>query len=398
MRYYTQPGHFRYRKEKLAGMVEICIFGGRKIKLQTERWTFMALFEIKGRGTALNPVNRFELIDIEYDAEWLESGEAPSYKTVYYADTTRSILSKNDSPDIGFTYSVNPYRGCEHGCIYCYARPSHEYFGWSSGLDFETKILVKRDAPRLLAEAFRGKSWESQVIAFSGNTDCYQPIERKLEITRGCLEVFLRFRNPLGMITKNALILRDLDLLEELARLNLVSVAISITTLDNQLCRKMEPRTSAPRKRLETIAQLAKAGVPVGVNAAPMIPGLNDHELPAILAAAADHGAQTAGFILVRLPYANKELFVDWLKTHYPEREEKVLRAIRDVRNGKLNDPRFGKRFTGEGERAEALAQLFEVCCQKHSLNKLKMRLTTEHFRREKTKQGDLFEESSKSS
>lgn len=398
MRYYTQPGHFRYRKEKLAGMVEICIFGERKIKLQTERWTFMALFEIKGRGTALNPVNRFELIDIEYDAEWLESGEAPSYKTVYYEDTTRSILSKNDSPDIGFTYSVNPYRGCEHGCIYCYARPSHEYFGWSSGLDFETKILVKRDAPRLLAEAFRGKSWEPQVIAFSGNTDCYQPIERKLEITRGCLEVFLRFRNPLGMITKNALILRDLDLLEELARLNLVSVAISITTLDNQLCRKMEPRTSAPRKRLETIAQLAKAGVPVGVNAAPMIPGLNDHELPAILAAAADHGAQTAGFILVRLPYANKELFVDWLKTHYPEREEKVLRAIRDVRNGKLNDPRFGKRFTGEGERAEALAQLFEVCCQKHSLNKLKMRLTTEHFRREKTKQGDLFEESSKSS
>lgn len=353
----------------------------------------MALFEIKGRGTALNPVNRFDLIDIEYDTEWLESGEVPSHKTVYYEDTTRSILSKNDSPDISFTYSINPYRGCEHGCIYCYARPTHEYFGWSAGLDFETKILVKRDAPKLLAEAFRGRKWEPQIIAFSGNTDCYQPVERKLEITRGCLEVFLRFRNPLGMITKNALILRDLDLLQELARHNLVSVAISITTLDNQLCRKMEPRTSAPHKRLETIAQLAKAGVPVGVNAAPMIPGLNDHELPAILAAAAEHGAQRAGFILVRLPYANKELFVDWIKTHYPERAEKVLSAIRDVRNGRLNDPRFGKRFTGEGERAEAMAKLFEVCCQKHGLNQNYKRLTTEHFRREETRQGELFGE-----
>lgn len=353
----------------------------------------MALFEIKGRGTALNPANRFEAISIEYDDEWLESGETPSHQTVYYEDTTRSILSKNDSPDIGFTYSINPYRGCEHGCIYCYARPSHEYFGWSSGLDFETKILVKRDAPKLLAEAFRGRSWQPQVIAFSGNTDCYQPVERKLEITRGCLEVFLRFRNPLGMITKNALVLRDLDLLQELARLNLVSVFISITTLDNSLCRKMEPRTSAPQKRLETIAQLAQAGVPVGVNAAPMIPGLNDHELPAILAAAAEHGAQRAGFILVRLPYANKELFVDWLNTHYPERAEKVLRAIRDVRNGKLNDPRFGKRFTGEGERAEAIAKLFEVCCQKHGLNRRRVHLTAEHFRRVETRQGDLFGE-----
>ncbi len=351
----------------------------------------MSNLQIKGRGTALNPVNRFELIEIEIDREWLESGEAPSHQTVYYEDRTRTILSENDSPDIGFKYSINPYRGCEHGCIYCYARPSHEYFGWSSGLDFETKILVKRDAPKLLAEAFRRRSWQPQVIAFSGNTDCYQPIERKLEITRGCLEVFLRFRNPLGLITKNALILRDLDLLQELARRNLVSVAISITTLDKQLCRKMEPRTSAPQNRLETIAQLAKAGVPVGVNVAPIIPGLTDHEIPAILAAAAEHGAQRAGFILVRLPYANKELFVDWLKTHYPERAQKVLSAIRDVRNGALNDPRFGTRFSGEGERAEAIARLFQVCCQKHGLNRHFTHLTTEHFRREETRQGDLF-------
>jgi len=353
----------------------------------------MSDLQIKGRGTALNPANRFELIEIETDRDWLENGEVLSPQTVYYEDNTRTILSENDSPDIGFKYSINPYRGCEHGCIYCYARPSHEYFGWSSGLDFETKILVKRDAPRLLAEAFRRRAWQPQVIAFSGNTDCYQPIERKLEITRRCLEVFRHFRNPLGLITKNALILRDLDLLQELARRNLVSVAISITTLDNQLCHKMEPRTSVPQKRLETIAQLARAGVPVGVNVAPIIPGLTDREMPAILAAAAEHGAQRAGFILVRLPYANKELFVDWLKTHYPERTEKVLSAIRDVRNGGLNDPRFGTRFSGEGKRAEAIARLFQVCSQKYGLNRCFTHLSTEHFRREETRQGDLFAE-----
>jgi len=344
---------------------------------------------LKGRGTPLNPVNRFEPIEIEADPEWLEQAEEQIVKTQYFNDTSRSILSKNDSPDIGFTYSINPYRGCEHGCIYCYARPSHEYFGLSSGLDFETKIMVKLDAPELLEKAFRDPKWEPQVIAFSGNTDCYQLVERKLQITRRCLEVFLKYRNPLGMITKNALIVRDIDLLRQLAELNLVAVTLSITTLDNQLCRKMEPRTSAPGKKLAAIAQLAAAGIPTGVNVAPIIPGLNDHEIPAILQAAANHGATRAGHVLLRLPYALKELFINWLQQHFPDRANKILHAIQEARGGRLNDPRFGSRFTGEGERVEAIVQMFDVACKKFGLNQKRVRLTTEHFRR--SEQADLF-------
>jgi DNA repair photolyase len=220
------------------------------------------------------------------------------------------------------------------------------------------------------------------VIALSGNTDCYQLAERKLQITRRCLEVFLHFRNPVGMITKNALILRDLDLLRQLAALDLVHASISVTTLDNHLCRKMEPRTSAPEKRLEAIAQLAAAGIPTGVNVAPIIPGLNDHEIPAILAAAASRGAIGAGHVMLRLPYAVKELFSTWLQQHFPERANKILHAIQDVRNGRLNDPNFGSRMSGQGERAEAISRLFEVTCQKYGLNKKYRPLSTEHFRR----------------
>jgi DNA repair photolyase len=345
----------------------------------------------KGRGTTLNPTNRFEPIAIDFDPEWLESGETVSNETIYYNDSTRTILSKNDSPDIGFVHGLNPYRGCEHGCIYCYARPSHEYFGLSSGLDFETKIMVKREAPRLLAETFQSRNWQPQVIALSGNTDCYQPVERKLQITRGCLEVFLRFRNPVGIITKNALILRDLDLLQGLAALHLVHVALSITTLDHQLCRNMEPRTSSPEKRLEALAQLATAGIPTSVNVAPIIPGLNDHEMPAILDAAAERGATGAGFIMLRLPYALKELFENWLRTHVPDRAAKVLNAIRDMRNGNLNDPRFGTRMSGEGERAEAIARMFEVMCQKYGFNRRWEPLRTDLFRRSAGMQQELF-------
>ncbi|MGH7490792.1 MAG: PA0069 family radical SAM protein [bacterium] len=347
----------------------------------------------KGRGTTLNPVNRFESIAIDFDPEWLESGETVSNRTIYYDDTTRTILSENDSPDIPFVRGLNPYRGCEHGCIYCYARPSHEYFGLSSGLDFETKIMVKREAPRLLAEAFQNRNWKPQVIALSGNTDCYQLAERKLRITRGCLEVLLRFRNPVGIITKNALILRDLDLLQELARLQLVHVTLSVTTLDHELRHKMEPRTSAPERRLEALAQLAAAGIPTSVNVAPIIPGLNDHEMPAIIAAAAARGATGAGFVMLRLPYALKELFENWLRTHFPDRAEKVLSAIRDTRNGKLYDARFGTRMSGEGERAEAIARLFEVTCQKHGLNQRWQPLRTDLFRRIGTSQKELFED-----
>ncbi len=355
--------------------------------------TIMNLPPRKGRGTTLNPVNRFEPIAIDFDPEWLEGGETISNQTVYYDDTSRTILSKNDSPDIGFVHSLNPYRGCEHGCVYCYARPSHEYFGLSAGLDFETKIMVKREAPRLLAETFQSRSWKPQVIALSGNTDCYQLAERQLRITRACLEVFLRFRNPVGIITKNALILRDLEVLQELARLQLVHVAISVTTLDNRLCRKMEPRTSTPEKRLEALARLAAAGIPTSVNVAPVIPGLTDHEMPAIIAAAAECGAAHAGFIMLRLPYALKELFVNWLHTHLPDRAEKVLNAIRDVRNGKLNDPNFGARMSGQGERAEALARLFEVACQKHGLNQERqVPLRLDLFRRAEARQTELFD------
>jgi DNA repair photolyase len=345
---------------------------------------------IKGRGTSLNPVNRFEPIDIEIDPEWLEQADEQVVKTQYFVDTTRTILSKNDSPDIPFTYGLNPYRGCEHGCIYCYARPSHEYFGLSSGLDFETKIMVKLEAPKLLEETFCAPKWEPHVIAFSGNTDCYQVVERKLQITRRCLEVFLKYRNPLGMITKNALITRDLDLLRQLAALNLVAVTISVTTLDNHLCRKMEPRTSAPEKRLEAIAQLAAAGIPTGVNVAPIIPGLNDHEMPAILAAAARRGAISAGHVMLRLPHAVKELFLDWLRQNFPNRVNKVLHAIQEMRGGRLNDPGFGSRFRGEGERVEAIAQLFEMTCKKLGLNQQRVRLAKQHFRR--SGQSDLFD------
>lgn len=337
---------------------------------------------IKGRGTPLNPPNRFEPIEIEVDPEWLEYADEQPVKTTYYIDHTCNILSSNDSPDIPFVHGLNPYRGCEHGCIYCYARPTHEYFGLSSGLDFETKIMVKLKAPELLEKTFRDPKWEPQVIALSGNTDCYQLAERKLQITRRCLEVFLKYRNPVGMITKNALILRDLDLLRRLAEYDLVHATISVTTLDNHLCRKMEPRTSAPEKRLDAIAQLAAAGIPTGVNVAPVIPGLTDHEMPAILAEAAARGATSAGYILLRLPYGIKDLFSTWLQQHYPERAGKVLHAIQDTRSGRLNDPCFGSRMSGEGERAEAIAKMFEVTCRKLGFNQKRTPLTAKHFRR----------------
>jgi DNA repair photolyase len=345
---------------------------------------------LKGRGTPLNPVNRFELIEIEVDPDWLDYADQKPVPTTYFSDTSRTILSKNDSPDIPFTHGLNPYRGCEHGCVYCYARPTHEYFGLSAGLDFEAKIMVKLEAAELLEKTFRDPKWQPQVIALSGNTDCYQIVERKLQITRRCLEIFLKYRNPLGMITKNALITRDIDLLRRLAELNLVAATISVTSLDNQLCRKMEPRTSAPEKRLEAIAQLAAAGIPTGVNVAPIIPGLNDHEIPAILAAAASRGAIRAGHVMLRLPYAVKELFCNWLQQHYPERVNKVLHAIQDTRGGCLNDPNFGSRMSGEGERAEAIAQMFDVTCKKLGLNQKRVHLTTQHFRR--CAQADLFD------
>ncbi len=340
---------------------------------------------VKGRGAAFNPQNRFETTTYEVleDVSDDQSGELdPERKIVtqYFKDTSKTALAKNDSPDIGFTYDLNPYRGCEHGCIYCYARPSHEYLGFSSGLDFETKIMVKPEIHLLLEKEFQKKSWKPSTISFSGNTDCYQPIERKLQLTRKCLEVFLKYRNPVGMITKNALITRDIDLLSELAKLQLVSTTITITTLDKELQRKMEPRTSSPEAKLNAIEQLAKAGIPVGVSLAPIIPGLNDIEIPAILKRASEYGATFAFYTMLRLPYAVKYLFIEWLKREYPEKADKVINRIKDVREGKLNNAEFGKRMTGSGEIAESISQLFEVMCKKYHFNGQRHRLSTDKF------------------
>lgn len=346
---------------------------------------------IKGRGAAFNPQNRFEKLQIEPDPEIYDADPNPKFKTEYYLDNTKEILAKNNSPDISFTYSINPYRGCEHGCLYCYARPTHEFFGLSAGLDFETKILVKQQAAQLLERKFRSRRWQPQVIAFSGNTDCYQPIEKQFGITRKCLEVFLKYRNPLGIITKNALILRDLDLLQALARKKLVAVTLSVTTLDNKLCRKMEPRTSSPFRRLDALEKLVAAGIPTGVNVAPIVPGLNDHEISQIIAEAAARGVRSAGYILMRLPYSVKEIFFSWLRQHYPDREKKVLNAVRDTRSGQLNDPCFGSRMRGEGRRADAIERLFRLSCQKYCMNVEETGLSTAHFRNRQFRQGELF-------
>ncbi|MDZ7690633.1 MAG: PA0069 family radical SAM protein [Balneolaceae bacterium] len=335
---------------------------------------------IKGRGSSDNPANRFEESYMEYDLDE-ETGQKPSQETKFYSDHTKDIISTNDSPDIPFNKSVNPYRGCEHGCIYCYARPTHEYLGFSAGLDFESRIMVKYDAPRKLRERLASPKWQPEVLVMSGVTDPYQPAERELQITRGCLEVLAEFLNPVGIITKNHLVTRDIDYLKELAEHNAAQVTLSITTLDRDLAQKMEPRTSRPQRRLQAIEKLAEAGIPVGVNVAPIIPGLTDHECANILEAAANAGASHAGYTIVRLPFGVKELFQDWLEQHFPDRKEKVLNRIRDIRDGKLNDPNFGSRFRGEGNFAAQIKDLFNVHSKRFGLNKNLSSLTAENFR-----------------
>jgi DNA repair photolyase len=347
---------------------------------------------IPTRGAASNPANRFEPIHLEQDEDWNPEEDAlPTTK--FFHDRTQTILNRNDSPDIGFEYSLNPYRGCEHGCIYCYARPFHEYLGFSSGLDFETRIMVKTNAPQLLREELSSPKWQPQCIAMSGVTDCYQPVERKLKLTRACLEVFAEFRNPVGIVTKNALITRDLDLLTELARHNAVVVFVSVTTLDTDLRKVMEPRTSPPAARLATIRKLSKAGVPVGVMVAPVIPGLTDHEIPSIVAAAAEAGAHCAGTVTLRLPFAVAPLFEQWLTTHFPDRKEKVLSRLRSLRGGKLYDAQFGQRMTGEGVFAEQIEQMFNVACRRAGIGESHVPLSTKAFRRPGGKQLGLFDE-----
>jgi DNA repair photolyase len=343
---------------------------------------------MKGRGASWNPQNRFETLEYVRDEQAPPDDQLPG--TLYLRDPTRTIIATNDSPDVGFDASINPYRGCEHGCIYCFARPSHEYLGFSAGLDFETKILVKEDAPALLREELNAKKWEPKVLVMSGVTDPYQPVERKLGITRGVLEVLAEFRNPIAIITKNHLVTRDIDLLSELARYSAASVTVSVTTLDASLGRVMEPRTSSPELRLDAIAKLSAAGIPVTVNVAPTIPGLTDHEMPAILAAAREAGAKWAGFVVLRLPWAVAPLFEKWLEEHFPDRKDKVLNRMRALRGGKLYDAQWGVRGRGTGIFAEQIKALFDVTCRKLGLNEEEKELSTEAFRR-RTPQASLF-------
>jgi len=382
----------------------------------------------KGRGTRVNPTGRFERARIEPDLDALANlpellpAEMPSElpgedqqhsgtrefgdaarqldetwnrKTQAIPDPSRTAITTNRSPDIPFDASLNPYRGCEHGCAYCYARPTHEYLGYSAGFDFETKILVKEKAPELLRRELSAPRWKPQVVALSGVTDAYQPMERKLELTRRCIQVFAEFRNPITIITKNALVTRDIDLFKKLNEVQAISVTLSITTLDPSLQRALEPRASAPHERLRAIERLAEAGIPTSVNIAPIIPGLTDSETPALLKAAADAGAQHAGHIVLRLPHGVRELFDDWLMTHRPLRREKVLHRLESLRggerdSGKLNDPRFGSRMRGEGRFAEQISGLFNLIARKHGLDRSHPPLSAEAFRRPGGTQLDL--------
>ena len=327
----------------------------------------------KGRGSHINPANRFDAVHLEDDWQHLE-GDAESLADVtrpapeYLPDASQSIVSSNDSPDIPFRYSLNPYRGCAHGCSYCYARPTHEYLGLSAGLDFETKILVKYDAADLFRKFLARDAWKPELIVMSGVTDCYQPAEREFRLTRGCLEVAWEARQPIGIITKNALVVRDLDILQPMAAARLVEVGVSVTTLDAELGRIMEPRTSSPAARLRAIRELSAAGVPVRVMVAPIIPGLNDAEMPAILAAAKEAGARAASYTLLRLPLTVAPVFREWLQRTRPNHAERVLNLIRSTRGGKLNDSDFGRRQRGSGEVAEQIGKLFRVFRAKHGL------------------------------
>src|SRR6218665_584363 len=321
----------------------------------------------KGRGSQINTFNKFS--KTRYVQEFDEVIDEPllsDEKTQVFLEHPKKIVNSIKSPDLMGMYSMNPYQGCEHGCIYCYARNTHEYWGYSAGLDFERKIIAKPNAAEVMEKQFMSKSWVVAPIMFSGNTDCYQPLERKMGITRKMLEVLVKFRHPASMITKNSLILRDTDLLQELARLNLLHVMISITSLREELRLKMEPRTATAKNRLKVIEQLSKAGIPTGVMTAPIIPGLNSDEIPQLIKAAADHGADCAGYTIVRLNGAISDIFKDWIHKNFPDRAEKVLHHIQETHGGSLNDSRYGTRMSGEGKMANTIKQLFKMSVKKY--------------------------------
>jgi len=348
----------------------------------------------RGRGTLSNASGRYEpLARVAFDDGWQGLEDLPAFKTTVTADTTRKIITRNDSPDISFDRSINPYRGCEHGCVYCFARPTHAYLGLSPGLDFESKLFMKPNAPELLERELSAPSYVPKIIAIGTNTDPYQPIERRYKIMRRILEVLDNAGHPVGIVTKSALVLRDLDILARMAERNLVKVALSVTTLDPQLARTMEPRAATPPRRLDTLRQLVKAGVPATVMVAPVIPALNDDEIERILEAVAAAGVRHAGYVLLRLPLEVRDLFREWLMTNFPDRYRHVFKLIRDMRGGKDYDSTFGQRQTGTGPIAWMIGRRFEVACEKLGFNAAKHKITTEHFRppRPGAKQLDLF-------
>ncbi|WP_425616823.1 PA0069 family radical SAM protein [Anatilimnocola sp. NA78] len=356
-------------------------------------------FRFVARAATVNPPNRFEHSRQEADHEhgFAEDdqlpGERRKVETEFLPDRAETLIRENDSPDVSFRFSINAYRGCEHGCVYCYARPGHETLGMNAGLDFETRVLVKFDAVKLLRKELNKKHWRPEPIMISGVTDCYQPAERKFQLTRGILQVLLEAEHPLTMITKNSLIVRDLDVLQPLAERRLVGTAISITTLDAELARTMEPRTATPAAKLRAIRALSEAGVPVRVMVAPIIPGLNDHEIPTILAAAKEAGALNAGYVMLRLPWAVAPIFSAWLREHRPLQADKVESLLRDMRGGKLYDAQFGTRMKGTGPYAEGVRATFQAFCKKLGLDQPSPELDCSRFRPPKLPggQGQLF-------
>jgi DNA repair photolyase len=348
----------------------------------------------RGRGAQSNASGRYEpLARIAFDDGWQSFEELPPFKTTVTIDSSRKIITRNASPDISFDRSINPYRGCEHGCIYCFARPTHAYLGLSPGLDFETKLFAKPDAPKLLERELSASGYVPRTIAIGTNTDPYQPIEREHQIMRRILEVLDRFGHPVGIVTKSALILRDVDLLARMAERHLVKVALSVTTLDGKLARLMEPRASAPQRRLDALRQLASAGVPASVMVAPVIPALNDSEIERILDSAAAVGVKEAGYVLLRLPLEVRDLFREWLMANFPDRYRHVFKLIRETRGGKDYDSQWGKRMTGGGPVAWMIGRRFEIACEKLGLNESRTALSTRHFKppRESAEQLSLF-------
>jgi DNA repair photolyase len=346
----------------------------------------------RGRGAQSNSSGRYEAeARVAFDDGWQSLEELPPFKTTVALDTARKVITRNDSPDIGFDRSINPYRGCEHGCVYCFARPTHAYMGLSPGLDFESKLYAKPDAPELLEKELAAADYEPRMIAIGTNTDPYQPIERERKIMRGILEVLERAGHPVGIVTKSALVVRDIDILARMAKRNLAKVGISVTTLDPMLARTMEPRASTPPKRLDAIKQLSEAGIPTIGMVAPVISALNDSEIERILDAVAHAGAKEASYVLLRLPLEVRDLFREWLMTNYPDRYRHVFTLIRDMRGGRDYDSQWGTRMKGTGPMAWMIGRRFEIACEKLGLNKRRTKLTTDHFARPKGRQLSLF-------